>query len=90
MSVAPQSHQIAFVLGPQYLRKKAGKLSVLIYDTARKKAELVMQITERIQIQTVGGFEIEGRTGPQIAFSPDLRSLAVLDDSTLQMYALTP
>jgi hypothetical protein len=91
MSVAPpQSHQIAFVLGPQYLRKKAGKISVLIYDTARKKAELVMQITERIQIQTVGGFEIESRTGPQIAFSPDLRSLAVLDDSTLQMYALTP
>ena len=91
MSVAALSQQVAFLRGPQRMQNNTGKYSVFIYDAVRKKAVLLLQIPEHIHVERVESLGImETRIPPQIALSPDGRSLAILDDSSLQMYGLTP
>ena len=86
ISVAPISRQIAFLLMPQYLRSTPGNYRVCVYDPVLKKVTFQMQIPVRIRREPPW----DEVTAPNIALSPDGKSLAILDDSMLRIYALSP
>ena len=87
ISIAPISRQIAFLLMPQYSRSTPGNYRICVYDSVLKKVTFQMQVPVRIRREPPWDEVI---TAPNIALSPDGKSLAILDDSMLRIYALSP
>jgi hypothetical protein len=88
ISVAPIARQIAFVLIPEHLKSTPGNFLVCIYDTALKKVTFQIQIPQRIRRDPPWAEVYSG--APAVALSPDGKSLAILDDSMLRIYAMSP
>jgi hypothetical protein len=84
ISVAAVPRRIAFLSGPEHLHTKAGSYQVGVFDFLKK--QLLRKILLAVRAQRTG--TLTTVAPPHIAISPDGKRLAILTDSTAQLYSI--